>query len=82
LIEGRDVRVMHPDKLVYLKQTQVSKLDIVRYYLFVAPATLTGIRDRPLCSKALLRPAEEAPDPDDDATRERRATNASKRPAK
>jgi bifunctional non-homologous end joining protein LigD len=59
LIEGREVRVTHPDKLYYSKQTQISKLDIVRYYLAVAPAALNGIRDRPLVLKRFVNGAEQ-----------------------
>ncbi len=32
-IEGREVRVTHPDKPYFSKQTKLSKLDLVRYYL-------------------------------------------------
>jgi bifunctional non-homologous end joining protein LigD len=58
-IEGREVRVTHPDKLYYSKQTQLSKLDIVRYYLSIAPAALAGIRDRPLVLKRFVNGAEQ-----------------------
>ena len=58
-IEGREVRVTHPDKLYYSKQTQLSKLDIVRYYLSIAPAALAGIRDRPLVLKRFVNGSEE-----------------------
>ncbi len=58
-IEGHEVRVTHPDKLYYSKQTQVSKLDLVRYYLSVAPAALNGIRDRPLVLKRFVNGAEQ-----------------------
>ncbi len=57
-IDGRDVRITHPDKLYFSKQTQVSKLDIVRYYLSVAPGALAGIRDRPLVLKRFVNGAE------------------------
>ena len=33
------MRVTHPDKLYYSKQTQLSKARIVRYYLSIAPAS-------------------------------------------
>ncbi len=59
-IEGREIRVTHPDKLYYSKQIQLSKLDIVRYYLAVAPAALGGIRDRPLVLKRFVNGAEQA----------------------
>ena len=42
-IAGREVRVTHPDKLYFSKQTKLSKLDLVRYYLSVAPGALAGI---------------------------------------
>ena len=58
-IEGREVRITHPDKLYYSKQTQLSKLDIVRYYLSIAPAALAGIRDRPLVLKRFVNGAEQ-----------------------
>src|SRR5438270_10458434 len=57
-IEGRQVRVTHPDKLYFSKQTKLSKLDLVRYYLSIAPGALTGIRDRPLVLKRFVNGAE------------------------
>jgi len=59
LIEGREVRITHPRKLYYSKQVQLSKLDIVRYYLSIAPAALNGIRDRPLVLKRFVNGAEQ-----------------------
>jgi bifunctional non-homologous end joining protein LigD len=57
-IAGREVRVTHPDKLYFSKQTQLSKLDLVRYYLSVAPGALAGIQDRPLVLKRYVNGAE------------------------
>jgi bifunctional non-homologous end joining protein LigD len=57
-IEGRDVRVTHPDKPYFSKQTKLSKLDIVRYYIAVAPGPLCGIRDRPIVLKRFVNGAE------------------------
>jgi DNA ligase D-like protein (predicted polymerase) len=57
-IEGREVRVTHPDKPYFSSQAKVSKLDLVRYYLSVAPGALTGIRDRPLVLKRFVDGAE------------------------
>jgi len=57
-IEGREVHVTHPDKPYFSKQTKLSKLDLVRYYLSVAPGALTGIRDRPLVLKRFVDGAE------------------------
>ena len=59
LIEGREVRITHPHKLYFSKQTQVSKRDLVNYYLSVAPAALNGIRDRPLVLKRFVNGAEQ-----------------------
>jgi bifunctional non-homologous end joining protein LigD len=56
-IEGREVRITHPDKL-YFSQAKITKLDLVRYYLSVAPGALVGIRDRPLVLKRFVDGAE------------------------
>jgi bifunctional non-homologous end joining protein LigD len=57
-IEGREVRVTHPDKLYFSKQIRLSKLELVRYYLSVAPGALGGIRDRPIVLKRFVNGAE------------------------
>jgi len=57
-IDGREVRVTHPDKLYFSKQAKVSKLDLVRYYLSVAPGALAGIQDRPIVLKRFVNGAE------------------------
>ncbi len=57
-IEGREVRVTHPDKLYFSKQTRLSKLELVRYYLSVAPGALGGIQDRPIVLKRFVNGAE------------------------
>jgi bifunctional non-homologous end joining protein LigD len=57
-VDGREVRVTHPDKLYFSKQTKVSKLDLVRYYLSVAPGALAGIQDRPIVLKRFVNGAE------------------------
>ena len=53
-IDGHEVRVTHPDKPYFSRQTKLSKLDLVRYYLSVAPGALAGIRDRPLVLKRFV----------------------------
>lgn len=58
LIEGHEVHVTHPEKLYFSKQTTLSKLDLVRYYLAVAPGALAGIRDRPIVLKRFVNGAE------------------------
>jgi len=60
-IDGREVRVTHPDKLYFSKQVKVSKLDLVRYYLAVVPGALQGIRDRPIVLKRFVNGAEAEP---------------------
>jgi bifunctional non-homologous end joining protein LigD len=57
-IEGRQVRVTHPNKLYFSKQVKLSKLDLVRYYLSVSPGALAGIRDRPIVLKRFVNGAE------------------------
>jgi bifunctional non-homologous end joining protein LigD len=57
-IEGHEVRVTHPDKPYFSKQTKLSKLDVVRYYLSIAPGALAGIRDRPIVLKRFVDGAE------------------------
>ena len=57
-VEGRDVQITHPDKLYFSSQAQISKLDLVRYYLSVAPGALAGIRDRPIVLKRFVNGAE------------------------
>jgi len=57
-IEGRDVQITHPDKLYFSDQVRISKLDLVRYYLSVAPGALAGIQDRPIVLKRFVNGAE------------------------
>src|SRR3979490_1199687 len=56
-VEGREVQITHPDKL-YFSQAGISKLDLVRYYLSVAPGALAGICDRPIVLKRFVNGAE------------------------
>lgn len=60
-IDGREVRVTHPDKPYFTRQIRLSKLDIVLYYLSVAPGAITGIRDRPIVLKRFIDGAEHEP---------------------
>ena len=57
-VEGREVRVTNPDKLYFSREIKLSKLDLVRYYLSVAPGALAGIRDRPIVLKRFVNGAE------------------------
>jgi len=60
-IDGREVRITHPSKPYFSKQIKVSKLDLVRYYLSVAPGALAGIVDRPIVLKRFVNGAESEP---------------------
>ncbi len=57
-LEGREVYITHPDKLYFSSQVQITKLDLVRYYLSVAPGALGGIKDRPIVLKRFVNGAE------------------------
>jgi bifunctional non-homologous end joining protein LigD len=57
-IDGREVRVTNPGKLYFSAQAQVTKLDLVRYYLSVVAGALGGIRDRPIVLKRFVNGAE------------------------
>ena len=56
--EGREVLITHPDKLYFSSQARISKLDLVHYYLSVAPGALAGIQDRPIVLKRFVNGAE------------------------
>src|SRR5947208_3115305 len=49
---------MHPDKLYFSAQARISKLDLVHYYLSIAPGALAGIQDRPIVLKRFVNGAE------------------------
>jgi DNA ligase D-like protein (predicted polymerase) len=60
-LSGRDVRITHPEKLYFSKETRLTKLDLVRYYLSVAEGALGGIKDRPIVLKRFVNGAEQPP---------------------
>lgn len=57
-VDGRKVRVTHPEKPYFTRLVKLTKLDLVRYYLAVAEGALNGIRDRPLVLKRFVNGAE------------------------
>jgi bifunctional non-homologous end joining protein LigD len=57
-VGGREVQITHPEKPYFSAQARVSKLDLVRYYLSVAPGALAGIEDRPIVLKRFVNGAE------------------------
>jgi bifunctional non-homologous end joining protein LigD len=58
LLEGREVQITNPDKLYFSSQAQITKLELVNYYLSVAPGALSGIQDRPIVLKRFVNGAE------------------------
>ena len=60
-VDGQEVRVTHPDKPYFSKEIRLTKLDLVRYYLSVAPGALNGIRNRPIVLKRFVNGAEAEP---------------------
>ena len=60
-IDGQDVRISSPSKLYFSQQVQLTKLDIARYFLAVAPGALQGIQDRPIVLKRFVNGAEAEP---------------------
>ncbi len=57
-LDGREVSVTNPDKLYFSLDTKLTKLELVRYYLSIAPGALAGIRDRPIVLKRFVDGAE------------------------
>src|SRR5689334_4484049 len=60
-IDGHEVRVTHPEKLYFSRGVRLTKLELVQYYLSVAPGALVGIRDRPIVLKRFVHGAEGEP---------------------
>ncbi|MGC2653038.1 MAG: DNA polymerase domain-containing protein [Mycobacterium sp.] len=63
-VDGRQVAVSHPDKLVFPRHNRCAghtKLDLIRYYLSVADGALRGVAGRPMILKRFVKGlAEEA----------------------
>ncbi len=63
-VDGRQVEITHPDKLVFPGQgdgVSHTKLDLIRYYLTVAEGALRGVAGRPMILKRFVKGlAEEA----------------------
>jgi bifunctional non-homologous end joining protein LigD len=60
-IDRHDVRITNPDKPYFSRDAKLSKLDIVRYYLSIAPGAIAGIRNRPIVLKRFVNGAEGEP---------------------
>jgi DNA ligase D-like protein (predicted polymerase) len=59
-LAGHEVAISNPSK-VYFPRAGVTKLEMVRYYLAVAPGALGGVRDRPMALKRFVNGAEAEP---------------------
>jgi bifunctional non-homologous end joining protein LigD len=57
-IDGREVRITHPNKPYFSRQVKLTKLDLVSYYLSVAPGALRRIQDHPVVLKRFVDGAE------------------------
>src|SRR5262247_4298341 len=57
-IDGREVQVTNPDKLIF-PQGGHTKLDLVRYYLAVADGALRGVAGRPMILKRFVKGIDE-----------------------
>ena len=53
-VEGRAVRITHPDKVVF-PALGLTKRDLVGYYLTVADGALAGVRGRPMILKRFVK---------------------------
>jgi bifunctional non-homologous end joining protein LigD len=56
-----DVRISSPSKPYFSREVHLTKLDIARYFLSVAPGALNGIRNRPIVLKRFVDGAEHEP---------------------
>jgi bifunctional non-homologous end joining protein LigD len=59
-LAGHEVAISNPSK-VFFSRAEVTKLDMVRYYLSVAAGALGGVADRPMALKRFVNGAESEP---------------------
>lgn len=60
-LAGREVRITHPSKLYFSTGVRLTKLDLVNYFIAVAPGALRGIANRPVVLKRFVNGAEQPP---------------------
>ena len=53
-VDGHQVSITHPDKIIF-PDIGVTKMDLIRYYLEVAPGALRGVADRPMILKRFVK---------------------------
>ncbi|MRH29104.1 DNA polymerase domain-containing protein [Microbacterium sp. SYP-A9085] len=59
-VDGHDVRISHPDKIVF-PEPGLTKLDLIEYYLAVADGALRGAGGRPLVLKRFVKGIDAEP---------------------
>src|ERR1700734_3884209 len=60
-VGGRQVRISSHSKPYFTRGVQLRKIDLVHYFLAVAPGALRGIMDRPIVLKRFVNGAEAEP---------------------
>jgi bifunctional non-homologous end joining protein LigD len=60
-VDGREVRISSPRKPYFSRGVSLSKMDIAKYFLAVAPGALRGIAGRPIVLKRFVNGAEAEP---------------------
>jgi DNA ligase D-like protein (predicted polymerase) len=60
-IDGHSVRISNPDKLYFSQSVQLTKLDLVNYFLSIGAGALGGISDRPIVLKRFVNGAHAEP---------------------
>ncbi len=60
-IDSHTVRISNPTKLYFKQEVQLTKLELVNYYLAIAPGALRGIRERPFVLKRFVNGADGEP---------------------
>jgi len=60
-VNGRAVRISSPSKPYFTQVVHLRKIDVVHYFLAVAPGALRGIVDRPVVLKRFVNGAEAEP---------------------
>ena len=53
-VDGRQVSITHPDKVVF-PAIGVTKLDLINYYVAVTDGALRGVADRPMILKRFVK---------------------------
>ncbi|MGH9273070.1 MAG: DNA polymerase domain-containing protein, partial [Acidimicrobiales bacterium] len=53
VLDGHEVTITNPGK-IFFDEAGITKLDLVDYYVAVAPGALVGVRDRPMAMKRFV----------------------------